>query len=416
MLDRLLIGNSSGESHWMTAIATATSTDNIADVAVDSSGNVYLAAYVNTDACVFKLNPQGIIQWQRKFGDADQELANGLTLGSDGSIYVCGYETVSSVQYGILLKYDSSGSLQWQRRLSSATVFYDVALDSSGNPHVCGSSSTFALPLIMKYDSSGNLTWQRSMNLNTGTSTEVFNALSLDSSGNVYTVGGVVSGSTTAFITKHNSSGTLQWQRYLGTSGFEDCITTAAGNTYVCKAMGGPSGLAEHLVAKYDTSGTLLWQKFLGGTVAQTCRGVALDSSENVYVIGYSGSGTGANYVIFKVDSSGNLQWQRTLRTSAADIPYAIKVDNAGNFYAVGYITGVARRLFVAKLPGDGSKTGTYTVDGISITYEASTYTFSNGTATNTTGGATAGTPALTSSTTTTTEAALSQTQTVTYL
>ena len=40
------------------------------------------------------------------------------------------------------------------------------------------------------------------------------------------------------------------------------------------------------LIAKYNSSGTYQWQRTLGGTSDDEGHGIAIDSSDNVYVTG----------------------------------------------------------------------------------------------------------------------------------
>ena len=81
-------------------------------------------------------------------------------------------------------------------------------------------------------------------------------------------------------------------------------------------------------VAKFDASGNLVWNTFLGGASADHGSGIALDSSGNVCVTGYSNGAWGTpvraysgNYDGFaaKLDSSGNLLWSTFLGAANAD-------------------------------------------------------------------------------------------------
>ena len=68
----------------------------------------------------------------------------------------------------ILVKYNSSGVLQWQRKVDggSSLVFEGVITDSSGNIYCTGHSQTGSDPtfnglILFKYNSSGVLQWKR---------------------------------------------------------------------------------------------------------------------------------------------------------------------------------------------------------------------------------------------------------------
>jgi hypothetical protein len=93
---------------------------------------------------------------------------------------------------------------------------------------------------------------------------------------------------------------------------------------------------------------------------------VAVDSNNSVYTCGYSDSN---NAQLAKYDSSGNLQWQRSITTPSQVYAISIKIDRSNNLYV-----GMTNNYF-AKLPSDGSLTGTYSVGGASVTYQTSTLT-----------------------------------------
>ena len=101
-------------------------------------------------------------------------------------------------------------------------------------------------------------------------------------------------------------------------------------------------------VAKLDSSGALTWNTFLGGNGYERGYGITVDGGGNVYVTGYSNSGWGspkraftANYDAFavKLNSSGGLTWNTFLGGSGHDEGRGIVVDGTGNILVVGFST-----------------------------------------------------------------------------
>jgi hypothetical protein len=101
-------------------------------------------------------------------------------------------------------------------------------------------------------------------------------------------------------------------------------------------------GMYDGLLVKYDSTGTkVLWAKALGGaenlpekqlsTAGTTTTGVAVDSSGNVYITGYTSAKTfgegvmltnySGSYAAFvsKYDTDGNLKWQRLFQANDPD-------------------------------------------------------------------------------------------------
>ena len=158
----------------------------------------------------------------------------------------------------------------------------------------------------------------------------------------------------------------------------------SSGNIYVCGNGKNSSGYSILSISKYNNSGTIQWQSTLTDAYSSpngAANGIAVDSSGNVYVCGY-GETPSSSYVqsISKYNNSGTIQWQRTL-TDTSSLPYSlaskITVDNLGNIYVCGHLENSSVQFVqsIAKLPADGSKTGTYSGTNFGVTYAASSWT-----------------------------------------
>jgi hypothetical protein len=352
-------------------------------VAIDSSGNVFIFGYANAsgtnDFLLAKYDNSGVIQWQKSLGSGSSDIGYGVAVDSSGNSYIVGSSPTLGSNSIHLAKYNSSGTIQWQRSLGAlgADDGYAVAVDASG-VYVSGQNGAGNFQLA-KYDTSGGIQWQREL-VGAG-STEVARVVALDSSSNVYFCGNSdTSGSNDIQVVKYNSSGTIQWQRRLGGAdddrGFGIAIDSSS-NVYVC-GFSNNSGSYDIQLAKYNSSGTIQWQRKLG-SASSSSFGLALatDSSDNLYVCGYNNASGNNGVQLAKYNSSGTIQWQRVLTQSAKDISgYGITIKDS-NLYINGYgapLTTTTCYLF-AKLPTDGSLTGTYTVGGVTLVYTASSLT-----------------------------------------
>jgi len=358
-------------------------------VAVDSSKNVYLCGSSSSGGSfgfqMAKYNSSGTIQWQKSL-TGNNGGGQGVAVDSSGNMYVCGFDATPGLYNEIqIAKYDTSGAIQWQRSLggSSSETGYSIAVDSSSNIYICGYSDAagFNNFQIAKYNTSGSLQWQRNLSRSGGSGP--LKSIAVDSSSNVYVCGRSAAIAGYAIqIAKYNTSGSLQWQRTLsrnsgvdGTDG-NSVAVDSSGNVYVCGNIT-ISGIDNFEIAKYDTSGAIQWQRSLSGVNLSAAYSIAVDSLGNVYVCGESNPSSNQRIQIAKYNTSGTIQWQRNLSVSSSVcIANGITVDAFNNFYICGYynISGNVNFVF-AKLPVDGSLTGTYSIGSLSFTYASSSLT-----------------------------------------
>lgn len=181
-----------------------------------------------------------------------------------------------------------------------------------------------------------------------------------DSSGNAYVSGrtqgslfGPAAGLDDAFIAKYDPAGNQVWAKQVGTAGSErgnSIALDSSGNIYITGyttgAFGGPNaGNRDTFVAKYDPSGNFVWSNQIGTTDIDRAYDIAVDKSGNAYLtgvtygsLGGSHQGAGDAY-LSKFDASGNLSWTKQFGTTGGDQGFSVAVDSAGNAFVAGYTT-----------------------------------------------------------------------------
>lgn len=297
---------------------------------MDTSGNFYaVGPATNNRAYLAKFDTNGNAVLQRDFvlNVGETAYSKRVYVDASGNIYMTVIAYQSCVPYWFVVKMNSSGTLQWQKRFTTDEII-GVAADSSGNVYVAESYGGLG---VAKFDSSGNMLWRKVVNNVNSYATNI----TVDSSGVPVVCGAFYSGSSyNAFVMKVNSDGTLAWSRLLAEA---------------------------------------------TGSYQNTAWAVACDSSNSVYFTGaQSQNGTPA-LLLAKYSSSGTLQWQRNLSNSTWNGEgYFVSAVGAGLLYTGGY-----RRLssgagsMLAKVPQDGTKTGAYTVGSETFTYAAASNTSS---------------------------------------
>jgi hypothetical protein len=378
------------EKFWM-GLLTNSSNDVGSGVAVDSSGNMFVSARSTSSSSnprleFAKFNSSGAVQFQKQFTQDmhPSYYENDVTLDSSGNIYTGFSQLVNGYGGYVVTKHNSSGVIQWQRKFgqNTDTFIRQVKVDSSGNVYANGIGAHPSIGYqhtLIKYNSSGTYQWGKYIKAEGS-------GIAIDSSGNVYAGG--FSGSQSApgvyylQMLKYDTSGSLQWSYGIknpnNTDSYGTSLAVDSSDNIYGTGIGQNGGGTYHtMVFKRNSSGTLQWQrKLLGVNTLST--GIATDSSANVYVCGYDNKDGSFKLMLVKYNSSGVLQWQRSISNATGG---EVTIGSNGYIYLAGVSAASGNNdIFYAKLPADGSKTGTYTVGGYSFVYGESTITDSAGT------------------------------------
>lgn len=262
--------NSSGVIQWQYFLGS--SGEYYFTVAADSSDNIYAAGQEfamrgSGSSWITKFDSAGTLIWQRYFYPASQQsYVNSITTDTSGNVYSSG-QTYNFTWGNVcaLTKLNSSGTVQWERQLAvnnQGNLGAASVVDSSGNVYFTGYGITgsYYVVILAKYDSSGSLLWQRQFSSALGHM--ISNSIAMDSDENVYITGyGPTATQSQLFIAKYNSSGSLQWQRTLDGSQSEVGYgITVKGNSIVVAAYSNTSpisGGTEILLLKVPTDGSL---------------------------------------------------------------------------------------------------------------------------------------------------------------
>lgn len=271
---------------------------------------------------------------------------NAIAVDSSGNVYIAGSGTI---------KFDPNGNQLWEKCYNDDANIpneaYALVLDSSGNVCITGWIYDYATDnedyLTIKYDSDGNQLWAARYNGNGNYVDEAY-GLGIDGLGNVYVTGeSYGSGTDYDYATiKYDPNGNQLWvERYNGDANGEDIASALAvdnsGNVYVT----GIGGVGDYTTIKYDTYGNKIWTAKYNGDANGVDWGnaIAMDGQGNIYVTGYSyGSGTYRDYATVKYDPNGNQLWASRYNgdSNSWDEAIAIKVDGSGNVYVTGISWG----------------------------------------------------------------------------
>ncbi len=220
---------------------------------------------------------------------------------------------------------------------------------------------------VVKIDATGKKLWDRRFG---GSKTETLNALIKTKDGG-YLLGGSSDsgisgdktqssrGSTDYWIVKISATGSKEWDKRFGGSGYDylnKAIQISTGE-YVLAGISessvsgdktqGKYGGNDQWIIKLTSTGSKIWDKRFGGTLNEYVEGLLATADGNYLVAGYSSSGVsgsrtwtsqgGYDYWITKMNSSGTGIWNKRFGGNADDKLTSIIATKDGGYLLTGY-------------------------------------------------------------------------------
>jgi hypothetical protein len=346
----------------------------------------------------------------------DVNLIGGPAIDSSDNIYTVGYSPLGNTNQ--VTKFNSSNAVVWSSlvALTGADLvttqeygYQILSVSPNGNVYYGGRNLT-SVGIIVGLTSTSAFSWAR--RINTG-SNPVFTVtgVTTDSANNVYATGwgynSGTGGSYVAFLTKFNSSGTVQWQNRIGSTLTRStgCFTSSADDTYV---YGVNESTSYGYLFKVNSAGVVQWKFDVTSPVNTYVTSVDVDSSGNVY--GVATAQTGRIYV-FKLNSAGARQWSIILDCTTTafwstagrpnilldasgnslivtanlqlssgpsyetNCPYVIKIDASGSGFPQTITNSVATPVITTSVLEGFSSALTFSTSGLAYASVSMTYT-----------------------------------------
>jgi hypothetical protein len=367
------------------------------------------------DSFVTKLDASGAIVFSTYLGGTGLDSALRIAVDNTGAAYVAGVTdsvnfpttagafqpSIAGINDGFVTKLNANGSaLIYSTYVggSSADEGSAIAIDVAGNAYVAGRTTSEDFPVtpgafqtsiggpangfVAKLNTAGTgLVYSTYLG---GSGSDQAVAIGVDAAGSAYAAGvtssadfpvtagalqGILSGSTDAFVTKLDTTGTaLAYSTYLGGSGDEQARGIAvdtAGSAYAVGATSSSNfptssgafqtaagGAQDAFVTKLDAAGALDYSTYLGGANADLAAAIAVDAVGRASVTGSTASAAFpitsgapqpalagiANAFVSTLDSTGStLSHSTFLGGSSIDVGVGIAVDSTVGVYVVGH-------------------------------------------------------------------------------
>jgi hypothetical protein len=290
------------------------------------------------DIVLVKVDAEGNTVWSKRFGGTSSDSLHAMAVDASGNLYMAGQFsgsitfgttttlTSSGSSDGFIVKLDSTGTPLWSRKMggSAADIAYSVAVRSTGEIAVAGSfnsgatfgsitlssagsSDAFATVL----DSSGVFLWAKRFG---GTTADNARAAAFDGAGNLWVSGSFTGSSATGFGSPNLASagaedafvvrlaladGTLIEANRYGGTGSDTAISLAADPFGTMMLAGSfqnsvtfgsttltSSGLSDSYVAKLRAGSGVVWALRGGGANDDRSQALSVNSSGEIFHAG----------------------------------------------------------------------------------------------------------------------------------
>jgi hypothetical protein len=352
------------------------------------------------DFFVAKLDQDGNHVWSKNFGGGNDQLGRRVALGPDGDLVVAGMfkgvldlgggPLASAGEYDVFVsKFDSSGVPVWSTRFgdSADQYLHGVTIDSDGQIYVTGefqgnidfgdgalNASGNVSMYLAKLDRDGQVLWSRRV----GTGDTWIFGMGMDRDDNLLLTGkfagdtdlggGLLKhvGSGDAFVSKLDTSGNVIWSKSFGDEAPQEGWGIKAdrhGNLIVEVDVQGSVDFGggelpgkdslnwDIAIVKLDPEGTHLWSKRFGDSNEQGGGTLLVNEADDITFAGYFvgsidvGGGTivsagGFDSFIAKLSSSGSHQWSRRFGDGADQQAIGLQEGPAGHVIAMGSFFG----------------------------------------------------------------------------
>jgi hypothetical protein len=329
----------------------------MADFNIYGNTPFLLTSYGDQDAYVASYRPDGSLRWARHFGGLGNDELAGMAIDGSGNVYLGGhfvqnfympmasggFDTLIETPTGILpdrtdifmIKLDSTGQFQWGHQLGGTNNDFlrDLHVSPNGDIAITGSFwANLALdPLLMgtgtysannsagyvaRYNTNGQFLWANIIN---GSSSQAGFGIHIDNAMNV-----LVTGS------------------YRGTVNFDPGPGSAS--------MTSSFNSDDVFIAKYNSNGILQWVNGYGHSLFETGFGVTTDDQGQVFMTGSFSNSVDFNpngpsqlltsngdldIFVLSLTPTGQFRWVAPFGGAGRDVPTEIKLHN-GMLFSVG--------------------------------------------------------------------------------
>ena len=327
------------------------------DIAMDSNGDLLMVGESNSiswrgmDFLLYRINPNGTKEWHQNYGTYTyDEYAEAIAVDSSGNMYIAGYMFDGTQKDILVKKIAPDGAELWSKRLggSGDEVAYDVALTSGEDPIIAGYTTSYTYggsdAVIYKLSQAdGSVIFGKHYG---GSDDDTAYGLVIDDSDNIYLIGSSRSftgGDEDIALWKLDQNGSKIYGMLFG--GDQDEAGSSGilygGNLYIVGTSTSYTyGGNDIVVYKLDPdTGLKIKGAHFGGGADDGGRAIAVNADGKIIIVGYSESYTngGMDAVAYSLTTELIKHWGRNLGASGQEQAQAVVTDAEGHIYVFGF-------------------------------------------------------------------------------
>ncbi len=230
------------------------------------------------------------VQWVKTYDDIGDE-SWCVRQVSDGGFIIAG----ASSYRGLLIKTDSDGEAEWHQTYENSTALYSARETSDGGFIAVGYYECDTLP---------------------GCYPDIY-------------------------LLKTDGSGTIDWEKYDGTSDNNDWardVIQTQDDFVVTGTWNDNGNNSKAMLRKYSSTGELIWDEIYSSSVANEINSILETSDGDFILAGYTGTQHGDyKALLIKTDSNGQQIWKKNIQSIGSTELYAVCESPNGGYIGAGY-------------------------------------------------------------------------------
>ena len=230
------------------------------------------------------------VQWVKTYEDIGDE-SWCVRQVSDGGFIIAG----ASNNTGLLIKTDPDGEAEWHQTYENSTAIYSVRETSDGGFIAVGYYECDTLP---------------------GCYPDIY-------------------------LLKTDGSGTIDWEKYDGTSDNNDWardVIQTQDDFVVTGTWNDNGNNSKAMLRKYSSTGELIWDEIYSSSAANEINSMLETSDGDFILAGYTGTQHGDyKALLIKTDPNGQQIWKKNIQSIGSTELYAVCESPNGGYIGAGY-------------------------------------------------------------------------------